>query len=665
MNQQKSQKNQNKWIKFSIVLFCFLLYGNSIRNNYAIDDDFVTTTNPQTPNKKIEKGIKGIPAIFTSHYFESEQQSFEYRPVGLATYAIEYQFFKSNPHISHFINVALYAITCVLLFVIFSTLFSGYSVLFPLLITFLFITHPIHSEVVNNLKSRDELLAFLFGISSLYFFIKNVVLGKKKYLLWAILFFLLALLSKKSAILFIAIIPITLYFFTSIQLKKAMFYAIIPIVLFLFYKIFMRLMFHNTVVVREFAFFENPLFYEPNFLKRIPMAFYTSGYYFKLLVFPHPLSCYYGFKAIPFANWTFISVWISMLFHVSIGIYALIKFSKNSIFSYAIFIYLIGIFPFSNLYTPVVGIIGERFIYLASLGYCIGIAYLLFLVFKIKNWNKTKSWNNYKILFKTIMACILLIYATKIISRNTDWKDELTLFRKDVSNFENSCNLNYIIANKLSKQIAQTHTGIKRDKLINEATLHFKKTAELMKEGTDSYPQDDITLTNLGTIYVDIFNDANLAQPIFKKIISLNPNNEVAQYNYAFCFERRNLPDSAIFCYEKMLTHHTTYLLIFSRLHELYYLRKKYEKAIISDKKALELNPENIAFHINLGNSYMLNGDTLDGLKYFETAATKPPLDYVLLQNVANVFKTIGDTNKAIYYEEKSRIVMGEKGRLK
>lgn len=660
MIQKKDPKNQTKWIKFAIVIFCFLLYGNSIKNNYAIDDDFVTTTNPQSPNSKIEKGIQGIPKIFTTHYFESNQQSFEYRPMVLVTYAIEYQFFKSNPHISHFINVALYTVTCVLLFAILLTLLGSYSIIFPLLITFLFIAHPIHTEVVNNLKSRDELLAFLFGLCSLHFFLKKITLGKRKYLFLAILFFLMALFSKKSAILFIAIIPITIYFFTAIKLKKVTFYFVIPLAIFIGYKIFMRIMFYHTVVAREFAFFENPLFYELDFFKRIPMTFYTLGYYLKLLVFPHPLSCYYGFKTIPLANWTFISVWISMSFHVSIGIYAIVKFSKKSIFSYAIIIYLIGIFPFANLYTPVVGIIGERFIYLASLGFCIGIAYFLFLIFKIEYWNKAKSWNNYKTLFKTIGGCILLIYAIKIISRNVDWKDELTLFRKDVSNFENSCNLNYITANKLSKQIAQTPTGTERNTLINEATFHFKRTAELMKEGTDIYLQDEITLNNLGRIYVDVFNDANLAQPIFKKVITISPNNEVAQYNYAYCFEKRNLPDSAIFSYEKMLFNNTNYSLAYTRLHELYHLRKEYKKAIIGDKKALTIDSTQIGLYINLGNSYMLNGDTLEGLKYFEVAATKLPLDYVLLQNVANVFKTIGDTNKAIYYEEKSRIVRGE-----
>ena len=659
MNQVKG--NQIRYIKFAIVIFCFILYGNSIKNNYAIDDDFVTTTNSQNPNSRIEKGIKGIPEIFTTHYFESEQQSFEYRPIVLVTYALEFQFFKSNPHISHFINVLIYAITCVLLFVILSSLLRSYHVVFPLLITFLFIAHPIHSEVVNNLKSRDELLAFLFGISSIYYFLKKTELCKWKYLTFAIIFFALALLSKKSAIIFVAIIPLTIYFFTSIKLKKLIFYAFIPLLLFICYKIFMRVMFHDTVVLREYAFFENPLFYEPDFVKRIPMAIYTVGYYIKLFTIPHPLSCYYGFKTIPLVDWSTISVWISLIFHLLIGIYAILKFSKKNIMSYSILFYLIAIFPFSNLYTPVVGIIGERFVYLASLGFCVGIAYLLLVFFKIDFKNTAIKGNRFAISFKTITVLLLLCYSIKVISRNADWKDELTLFKNDVGNFENSCNLNYITANAISKKIAKTPTGLKRNDLIKNATKYFKKTAELMKEGTDRYPQDYITLNNLATIYVDIFNDANLAQPIFKKVISIKPDDEMGQFNFGYCYEKRNLPDSAIFWYEKMLLNETQNQLVYSRLHELYYSKKNYNKAILSDKKILDFNPEKIELYINLGNSYMLNGDTLEGLTYFERAAIIPPLDYVLLQNVSNVFKTIGNNAKALQYEEKSKMVMNQR----
>lgn len=654
---------QLRLIRVVIIFFCFLLYGNSIKNNYALDDNYITATSPQNPNPKIQNGLKGIPEIFTSRYIESNQQNFEYRPIVLTTFAIEYQFFGSNPQISHFVNVSIYALTCVLVFVILFGLLSSYHIIFPLLITFLFIAHPIHTEVVNNLKSRDELLSFLFGLCSLYFFLKKVNEGKLKHIFLGLFFLLLALLSKKTAILFFALIPITLYFFTPIKIKKLLIYVTLPLIAYVGFMALKFLLLEKSVNIREFAFFENPLFYETHFWRRIPFAIYTAGYYIKLLVFPHPLSCYYGYDAIPFADWSFVFVWVSLLFHVVIGIYALIKLPQKSIISYAVIIYLIGVFPFSNIYTPVVGIVGERFIYFASLGFCIALAYLLFIIFKENVENNPISSTgqkrkNFSSLFKIIVAFLLVVFFIKTFTRNRVWKDELTLFRNDVSNFENSCNLNYVLANALVSEINKTSNGDQKNKLINEAKFHYKKTTELMSEGLNKYSEDYTTLNNLATIYVDIFNDATLAQPFFKKVITINHNNKEGQYNFGFCYEKRNLPDSAIFWYEKMLTEKIYYFPAYQRLHELYYKNQNYEKAILSNKKALELFPKKIELYINIGNSLMLKGDTLNGLTYFENAAAIPPLDYVLLQNVANVFKTIGDTLTAMKYEEKSKNVM-------
>src|SRR6185437_879410 len=369
------------WLIFALV---FLLYGNSIKNKYALDDDYVTVTTPEKPsNPRIEKGIRGIPQLFTTHYVETASQSFEYRPIVLVTFAIEYQFFGSNPHVSHFISVLLYAITCVLLYIILIKLLKNYHLIFPLLIVFLFIIHPVHTEVVDNIKCRDELLSFLFGISSLHFFLKYIETETKKFVLFGILFLFLSLLCKRTAILFIAAVPLTLYFFTSIKLKKIVLFTVFPILAFVFFTLTKNLLTHDLPKIREFVFFENPLYFEHGLLARIPIAFYTMGYYIKLLVFPYPLCCYYGYNAIPMSGWATPFFIISFVVYVVIGIYALKFFSQKNVLSYGILIYLAGVFPFANIVQPVAGIIGERFIYFASFGFCIATAYLLLMLLKI------------------------------------------------------------------------------------------------------------------------------------------------------------------------------------------------------------------------------------------------------------------------------------------
>lgn len=651
-------KKQLKIIIVFISLTCFLIYSNSLKNEFALDDNYVTSTSDKTPHSRVQQGIKGIPEIFSTHYIESRQQNFEYRPVVLTTFAIEYDFFGINPHISHFINLLFYTLSCIMLFIVLIKLLTHYNIIFPILITFLFIAHPIHTEVVNNLKSRDELLSFLFGISALYFFIKNVENIKPINIIFGIFFLSLALLSKKTAVLFFILIPLTLYFFASIKPKKLILFSLTPIISFLIFKILKFFLLEESIQLRAYAFFENPLFYINNFWERIPVALYTAGYYLKLFIYPHPLSSYYGYNIIPMANWSNIIVWVSMLFHISLTIIALIKLPQKKIISYGILIYLIGIFPFTNLFTPVVGIIGERFVYFASLGFCISISYLILTLFKIEYYNKEIHFKYLNSYFKTSCIILLSLYSIKSFSRNPAWKNELTLFRHDVKNFEKSCNLNYILANALSKEIALTQNETTKNLLIKEAKVHFKKTAELMSKGLKEYPNDFTTQNNLATIYVDIFNDTKSAQPIFKKVIELNPKNVEGQYNYGYCYEKRNLPDSAIYWYENMLSKKIKYLPAYQRLYELHFQKQAYKKAIESSKKAIEIYPEKVALYINVGNAYMYEKDTLSGLDYFEKAAAIPPLDYVLLQNVSNVFKVVGNEQKAKEYAEKSRIVM-------
>lgn len=205
-NKQKPV-NQDRIFAIIIFLFVFAIYGNSIRNNYNLDDEFVTNGNPQ-----VAKGLKGIPEIFTTLYSQRQNLSYGYRPVVKATYAIEYQFLGWDPHISHFLNVLLYALCCWLLFLVLRKIFQYYNPKLFFAIVLLFAAHPIHTEVVNSLKNRDEILSLLFALWSMLLIIKYYDSKKIISFVVAILLFALAVLSKLNAVTFIIIIPLAIYF---------------------------------------------------------------------------------------------------------------------------------------------------------------------------------------------------------------------------------------------------------------------------------------------------------------------------------------------------------------------------------------------------------------------------------------------------------------------
>ena len=376
------KKYKNYLIIASIVLFTFILYGNTIQNKYSLDDDFVTSYN----NPAIQKGFKAIPEIFTSLYSARENLKYGYRPVVKASYAIEYEFFGQNPHISHLINILIYAFTCVLLFFILKKLLTpvkypdppakelvrragksgfhgarNYNIIFPIAITALFIAHPVHTEVVCSLKNRDELFSFLSCLAALHFFIKYAEKDKLKYILAGLFFYLFALLSKLTALTFVVIFPLILYFFTNTSKKKILyvFLSVFVIALIALYAPKLYL----PPADRQNLFFENPLLFETNIFERFPTGFYSLIFYVKLLFYPHPLLFYYGYDMLPVVGWSNGWVIFSFIFHLSVFIYAIIKIKAKHILSFAILYYLISISMFANIVKPVMGIVGERFLY--------------------------------------------------------------------------------------------------------------------------------------------------------------------------------------------------------------------------------------------------------------------------------------------------------------
>ena len=224
VKQDKSYKN---YIYGIIIVFTFILYSNTIFNEYALDDAIVITQNEFT--KQVVSGIKDILSteLFTGFFGVQKNlvSGGRYRPLSLVTFAIEYEFLGQNPHFSHFINILLYALTCILIFIVLSKLLSKYRakrwwVSIPFITTILFVAHPIHTEVVASVKGRDEIFTLLGVFLTLLFTLKYLDLKKTKYLVYSFIAFFLALLSKENAITFIAIIPLSVYFFTSHTMKR-------------------------------------------------------------------------------------------------------------------------------------------------------------------------------------------------------------------------------------------------------------------------------------------------------------------------------------------------------------------------------------------------------------------------------------------------------------
>jgi hypothetical protein len=163
-----------------LAAVCFALYANTLKNGFALDDVMVFKE-----NKIVAKGLSGIAELLSTPHMRGYLviPNDLYRPLSLVMFAIEYQFFGASPFIGHLVNILLFAGCVIMLFLFLNNFFNGKKTAIAFIGAFVFALHPIHTEVVANMKSSDELFCFFFAFLSLNIFMSYMRDGKMKQLL--------------------------------------------------------------------------------------------------------------------------------------------------------------------------------------------------------------------------------------------------------------------------------------------------------------------------------------------------------------------------------------------------------------------------------------------------------------------------------------------------
>ncbi|MEO1409663.1 MAG: hypothetical protein AAFW73_07255 [Bacteroidota bacterium] len=468
------------------------LYLSTVQYEFVLDDKIV-----YSENNFVKKGFAGIPEIFTTEsftgYFGEQRDLIEggrYRPLSIATFAAEYALtkravtntqgqtvYEGNPAVGHWGNILLYGLTGLLLFRILSLLFplpAGRPWYWGIAFvgTLLFIVHPIHTEVVANIKGRDEILAMLGALGALYFALAYFQKNHFGYLALSVLSFFLGLLAKENALTFIAIVPLTAYCFTRTDYRKM---GLATGALLLTGVVYLVL---RTQAIgffldpgREITDIMNNPFYGLNTGERFATVFYTLGQYLKLLVFPHPLTHDYYPYHVPvqtFADWRAIA---SLLLHLALGAYALWGAMKKSVPAYGILFYFITLSIVSNIPFTVGTFMNERFVYLSSLGFCILVAWLL-----MEYLPRAK----FEIVGYGLLGLLTMGYIGKTITRVPAWKDTLSLNRAAIQVSKNSARANCFMGTALFNLYKEESDNKRRAELLDEVSAYMNRALEIV-----------------------------------------------------------------------------------------------------------------------------------------------------------------------------------------
>jgi len=186
-------------LKVFLILFFvgFAAYSSMLEAPFkTMDDQFSIVKNEDI------KSFENLPTLFTSSFFKGNAY---YRPLVSLSFLLEYHLFKENPFFYNLTNLLLHILVSFLIFLIGEKIIKNRSLSF--LSAALFVFHPINWEPVCNIPGRSILMCSFFVLLAFYFYLRakegERPLGPN---FFSAIFFVCALLSKESAIMFPALV---------------------------------------------------------------------------------------------------------------------------------------------------------------------------------------------------------------------------------------------------------------------------------------------------------------------------------------------------------------------------------------------------------------------------------------------------------------------------
>lgn len=569
-------KKDNKlfYILATIVFsVSFIFYSSSINNEYALDDGIT-----MEKNEYVHKGFDGIKEIMTKDAYESffkqlgskgQLSGGRYRPLSLVTFAIEYELFgfkkgdivsatgtdgkiysgkikkiapggevtyntkelgdgtttlvmlhefKRLAHIQHFFNVLLFSISMVILFVfLYKVLFKNLNQkeYWALFVTLVFAMHPIHSEVVANIKSRDEILSLLFILCTLIQFDKfnkktNILNGS----LMAIFFFL-AMLSKEYGAVLLIIVPIWAFVVQKKLDVLKIIICLIPLAVSFIPYYLLRI---DAVMIGDSKLVKPDVLNDYYMYAKGDEARATQIYillkYFLLQIFPYPLASDYSWHTIPYLHSSSPKVIVSLLLHIGmIGglVYAVVK--KHRILTFAILFYVLNLALISNLPFNIGASMGERLVYHSSLGLIIAFFYGIYMLAE-----KIKDEKMRLYIGGAVVGLLAIPFFVVTLQRCAAWKNDYTLATTDVKTNSNSALLNANACTYTVNKSELFENKSKENEMLLQARIYILKALEV-------HPAMANAWMNFAIIEHKLKNYESAEQAVYKvvEIFSSNP----------------------------------------------------------------------------------------------------------------------------------------------
>jgi tetratricopeptide (TPR) repeat protein len=589
MNLNLNEKQFNALAAGLLIITAILIYSNSFKVPLQFDDIYHITQKP---------AIRDI-----SNYTKfSAWNNINARPLPMFTLAMNYRWGEANPTGYHVLNLILHIMTGWLVYLLTLQILSLKNLklgprlvenrlIFALLAALLFIAHPLQTQAVTYIIQRITVLATLFYLLSVYFFIRGRVTQIEngdlkesgKYYLGTLIAFIFALLSKQIAVtLPLALLLVEFYFIRGANGK-----------------INKQLITIFASIVGIFIIIGLAIEGLPREAEGIPRHIYLFTslkvlvQYLQMFILPinqnldHDIVAsvsIFGLKEI--GSLAILGGLIYLAYRL---------FKSNPLISFGIAWFFVTLLIEQSI-IPIKDFMFEHRVYLPSFGLILASLSALFTYLPAVNWRN-------RMVPGAIFLTVFLILISGIASnaRNKVWQSDLDLWSDVVKKSPNKARP------YLWQGIAYSNRG-----RFEEAKASIDKSIELL-------PNFPMAYYNRGNVYKDL-GDFKKSLQDYNKAIELDSAYTIAYFNRGVVKSKIRRYKSAIEDYNVTLEYDPDNTNALYNRGNAYRNLRKYKQAIEDYTRAIEINPSYTLAIFNRGLSKAGMKQHLQAVQDFDLA---------------------------------------------
>jgi len=395
-----------------IICAAVICYANSFSVPFLWDDEVLILRNHYI------RSWNFLEKIFSSTHFQGggEGGNF-YRPLQIISYLFDYSLWQLRPFGYHLTNLILHCLVAIFAYLIVVKIST--SSLAGLLTGLFFVVHPIHTEAVTYIAGRADLLASVFLLSAFLCFLNTQsATSNRKYFLGGAccLFYICALLSKESALIFL---PLILLYGVCFLHKKEIklwipWYVCLVLISALY--ILLRGAILPFGISRSLSLItQAPLAIRGMTIPRIYLT------YLGLLSFPVYLHMERHFLTTSLLS---VYFWLGSILWLITIYFLRVSYRRNRIVFFFLGWFIITLIPILNIIS-LNATAAEHWLYLPSLGFWAAISILVVKLLKHAVRYRKKIF--------VILGCIIFIfYCVRSVIRNFQWQSSIRLYAHDL-----------------------------------------------------------------------------------------------------------------------------------------------------------------------------------------------------------------------------------------